>query len=144
MEVFGPICPLSTGLKTLSPVRLSPISPGLGHGGQQRCARGYTLQTEANCRASERTDRQIEQTAKQLYTYFIEFDIAFRIAIEHAAAHLVTIGNANVITPVEEILDRDTQRTRTQDKPSEVVKGSRTNKPFMGLEGLNLWLRSDV
>lgn len=43
----------------------------------------------------------IERTAKQLYTYFIEPDIVFRIAIVHAIDLKTPIDNVNVTTALE-------------------------------------------
>jgi len=42
--------------------------------------------------------RPIERTAKQLYTYFMESDIVFRIAIVHVADFETAIDSANVMT----------------------------------------------
>lgn len=40
----------------------------------------------------------VERTTKQLYTYFMESNIVFRIAIVHATDFKITIDTANIMT----------------------------------------------
>lgn len=67
--------------------------------------------------------RPIERTAKQLYTYFIEFDIVFRIAIVHVVDLETAIYSANVMTwALEKYCLRTAWGTRTANKLPKVFK----------------------
>jgi len=45
--------------------------------------------------------RPVERTVKQLYTYFMESDIVFRIAIVHATNLKASIDNMNIMAALE-------------------------------------------
>lgn len=66
--------------------------------------------------------RPIERTAKQLYTYFMEPDIVFRIAIVHATDLEIPIDNANVMIALGKYCSRTIRGYKWPTKSRKCLK----------------------